>query len=186
MRRPWSVVIQDLGYRGRQIAWTDDLLRREIVRAHRFERASLPGVSRNAVYQAARERFGSWGKALQAVGLNPTLPLPQRWTKERVLRRIRERARRGESLSWQVVFKAEKGLYRAVRRFFGKPWTSLMRELGHDGGASRFYWTDDRVVKEMRRLRRGRPLSPGVTVKKLQQAAWHHFGSWSNAQVAHA
>jgi hypothetical protein len=130
LRRPWSVVIQDLGYRGRQIVWTDDVLRREIARAHRLEPAGLPGVSRNAVYQAARKRFGTWGRALQAVGLKPTHPLPLRWTKERVLARIRERARCGESLSWRVVLKSEKGLYRAARRFFGKPWTSLDERTG--------------------------------------------------------
>ncbi|NNN05280.1 MAG: hypothetical protein HKL90_05210 [Elusimicrobia bacterium] len=149
MGRPWSVVIQELGYRARKTVWTDEALRREILHLHRFGRSRLPGVSRNAVHIAARKRFGSWWKALRAVGVKPDRPPLQRWTKELALRRIRERASRGESLAWRDVLKSEKGLYRAASRFFGKPWVRLMRDLGHDGGASRVLRADAATARAM-------------------------------------
>jgi hypothetical protein len=101
-----------------------------------------------------------------------------------VLQRIAERARHGKSLSWKAVLRTDKGLYRAARRFSGKPWSQFMREMGLDGGSARVFWTKEMLVKEISRLRRQQPLSPGVTDKKLKMAAWHHFGSWERANEA--
>ena len=83
---------------------------------------------------------------------------------------------------WYAPLVGVQRLYKAARRFLGKPWSQAMREMGHNGGSSRNYWTSEAVLKEIRCLRRHGPRA-GVTMKSLQSAAWRHFGSWDRAKT---
>lgn len=178
-----SAVLQDMGLRGTAIAWTKPLLLRELRHFHLKGRSRLPGVTRDALYQAARDYFGSWGNALKSAGVRLARRLPRRWTKEDVLRSIRRRAREGKSLAWDVVLRDDRGLYKAARRSLGKPWREVIREMGYDSGSSKLRWTRERVLEEVRALAKSGKLSPGVTQQKLEMAAWRRFGSLAKARA---
>lgn len=50
MRKPWSLILQDMGLRGHKILWTKKTLREEIRRFHLGRPVGLPGVTRDALY----------------------------------------------------------------------------------------------------------------------------------------
>ena len=129
----WTRAIQHLGFRGRVVLWDKELLKQELRRWHRTGKTRLPGISRVALQLAANDWFGSWWKALEAAGVRPRSRPPVRWTRAEVLKRLRRRCREGKSMSWRAVLNDEKRLYRATRRFLGKPWTEVMRDMGWDG-----------------------------------------------------
>ena len=80
--------------------------------------------------EAARRRFGSWGKAVLAAGVNPVkLRRVPAWTKDRVLEAILIRALRNEPLGSRTV--RPRTLADAGARFFGT-WRAALSAAGLD------------------------------------------------------
>ncbi|MBI3271764.1 MAG: hypothetical protein HYZ53_22425 [Planctomycetes bacterium] len=84
----------------------------------RAENSSLMG--------GAVGRFGTYRCALEAAGLDPErIRLRPRWTRERVVDALLERARAGKSLRPRHVGLEHMGLLLATRRQFGSFWAAL-------------------------------------------------------------
>ena len=65
---------------------------------------------------AALRHFGSWKKALEKAGVHDANLL---WTKERVLKIIRDRRAKGQPVNSAQIMDLDRNLYAAGRRRFG-------------------------------------------------------------------
>jgi len=88
------------------------------------------------LYRAARrkENFGSWRAALEAAGVGPQPLRPtESWSREKIVRKIRELFERGEDLSQKSVAQKYPALLSAAksRRYFGS-WGEAVRAAGID------------------------------------------------------
>ena len=88
------------------------------------------------LYRAARrkENFGSWRGALEAAGVEPQpARATESWSKEKIVRTIRELFERGEDLSQKSVAQKYPALLAAAksRRYFGS-WGEAVRAAGID------------------------------------------------------
>lgn len=146
---------------------------------------------------AGRDRFGSWGKAIEAAGIdyekillqNPAYPLPSRL----VLKEIRKRARKGLPLDDRSMRKDDRRLFRSGRCRFGG-WREALEAAGFDyhqimlekPGCT---WSRRRVVKEiLDRAAKKKALNlTGLYregQRKLYAAGCKYFGSWRKAVEA--
>jgi hypothetical protein len=105
------------------------------------------------------------------------------WTRARILRELRQRARAGESVASSSLGVA---MSLAIRRLFGS-WERAIRRAGLDPDAHRLTtrWDGRRLEKAIRaRQAAGRPLS-STSVKaeqpKLHHAAIRRHGGWEAA-----
>ncbi len=153
-------------------------------------RYSQKGASREEGFgdpvlaKKATKRFGSWAEAIQAAGLSDRIPVTKpsyRWTKEEVLRSIREWHASGKSLEgmdrqYQVLYRS------AVRHFRG--WRKAVEAAGLQ--CKRRQWSRKVIIQEIRkRLRAGDSIRSSEPANiNLAAAAARHFGSWTAALTA--
>jgi len=111
----------------------------KIVRAIRKRRREKKPLQSKAMSQedpglwsSAIKRFGSWPAALRAAGFDPDAIrlTPPRWTRERILATIQERARKNEPLLAAVK---PYSLVLAARRILGS-WDEALRAAGLNSG----------------------------------------------------
>lgn len=91
-------------------------------------------VKYRSLYLAAcaHRYFGSWRRAVTAAGLDhETMREKRIWTKNRILRTIKELDAQGKPLGWAYIEEHEPGIYRAARRKenFGS-WAGALKEAG--------------------------------------------------------
>jgi hypothetical protein len=162
--------------------WTRELVIAEIRRWH--ER----GLSLTRVWEeystlsaAAGRHFGGWHQAIAAAGLEAPRNV-RKWTRDRVVKAIRERHQPGTSVS--EIWRADKALCAAAVRCFGS-WRSALMAAGLQPARKR--WTKQLVIQGIRaRHNRGLALT-GIVFKQdgaLARAAVRHFGSWREALLA--
>jgi len=78
--------------------------------------------------QNAKRYFGTWREAVRAAGCEPAR---RRWSKEVVIKEIRERCRRNLPLS-SILFKQDGPLAGAATRLFGS-WRAALDAAGIPG-----------------------------------------------------
>jgi len=153
------------------------------------------------LYVAAKSKnhFGSWEAALRAAGVDPDEVVKhESWTKEKVIREIKNRQQRGHPLNTREVIKGEHSdnkLYAAAisKRRFGS-WESALEAAGVDPDEAlkqrQKSWTNAKVITEIKkRQQAGHPLNAWAVQqgeyadRKLYAAAMYknHFGSWEAA-----
>ncbi len=148
------------------------------------------------LYNAARRHFGigGWKKALLFAGINPKDIDPNRkWTKRRILSRIRKLHRAGLPVYGYALIKSgQQNLVAGAEKYFGS-WRKAIEAAGLQWkkvrGVKKFYWwTPDRVKSQIRYwANRGESLSLNSFRKDhgdLVGAAILHFESWSQAVYA--
>jgi hypothetical protein len=134
----------------------------------------------------ALRHFGRWSKALQAAGIDPeSVSHQRRWTRERVVHRIRELDEQGVRLSYAFVHRVDAGLLHAVRAQFGS-WDEALRVAGYDPDAFRLAhppWTRVTIVDLIRRRYASNlPVARNTIVPcSAGKAALLLFGSWRAA-----
>lgn len=138
------------------------------------------------------EYFGSWRKAVVAAGFDPreVCRRKRKWTKERVLDRIRELHEQGEDLSHSAAKRNHQYLVVVAinHRFFGS-WRAAVEAAGIDYEAvsKHEYWSKERVKERIRELyAAGASLSHedakrnhGALVSAASSP--RYFGSWGEA-----
>lgn len=103
------------------------------------------------------ELFGSWRAAVMEAGLDPKEALGRRrkWTRERILGRIRELHAAGHDLSYGAAKHREQYLVvvAGLPRFFGS-WRAAVEAAGLDYGRvrRRERWTREKIVERLRLL----------------------------------
>jgi hypothetical protein len=144
---------------------------------------------------AANYHFGSWGKAVEAAGLdyaNEVRRIPK-WTKEKILDAIRVAHKSGADLSWTCVTKDRRYsalAYAAIRdKQFGS-WDAALGAAGIDPAGVRRYeaWSEERVVRSIKERKRERKALNSKAMQddapRLFNAALNYFGGWDKALVA--
>jgi hypothetical protein len=143
--------------------------------------------------RAAAWHYGTWRHAIEAAGIDyESLSRYQRWTKKRIVERIRELHEQGADLSWRSVStNLDPSLAAAALRPNGfRSWRDALAAAGIDvDNVTRYkYWDNEKVIKAIRaRKRSGEPMSSRSlqsTDQSLFCAARRRFGSWDKALEA--
>lgn len=173
--------------------------KRKIVRAIRSRvRRGLPvnGLAvysqDRGLYQAAKRHFGrgGWKKALRFAGIDPKSLDPRRiWTKEKVLKEIRQRARSGLPLYINHLnTTGHSSLTHEGRMFFGS-WSKAIQAAGLDyekvKAIKMRWWNRARVLKGIHQLEIAKVSLNSIFVQRyygdLFGAARKIFGTWGRA-----
>lgn len=166
--------------------WTRETVVAEIQRLHRSGASLAATQIENALAIAANRLFGGWRKA-RAIAV-PDFEEPyERWSKSKVVERLRELQERGESLVAGVLREGEHAkLVTAAIREFGTWDAALQRAIA--GHVSRRAWSDETVKAALRRRQRGKQsLNARIVASEdpaLVKAAREHFGRWRRALEA--
>lgn len=167
----WKKAIEAAGLKYSQIRikerthprWSIEIIIRTIKERYQAgEKINSDYIQKNRpdLYGAGLKYFGSWGKAIEAAGLNYNqicITRPHSWTKNEIIRAIRKRKRSRLPINAMAVYKQDPTLYDATRRCFGKNgWSKAMRKAGYNPKEldPRRIWSKHRVVKEIRKLKR--------------------------------
>ncbi len=140
-----------------------------------------------ALYGQVLHAFGSWRAACKRVGLKP--PSDSFWTKDKVIKRIRERARVGLPLGYSEVFRDEPSLAMAGGPHFGN-WGNAIRASGlryEDHRLIADRWDRAKVIQHLNRYCRA---NGGLNQKEMRAKdkhlyykVHHLFGSVNRAAI---
>lgn len=84
------------------------------------------------LYREAKHIFGSWGKAVEAAGFNYSdIKLLQGWSKDRVVKEIKEIVLINPKISFEEIKSINSKLHDAARRYFGG-LRKVFIEIGFD------------------------------------------------------
>jgi len=148
----------------------------------------------SALFSSARSQshFGSWRTAVEAAGLSydDIKRIKQRWSRDEILRQIKEHHARGDDLLNPEFKIRHRNLYLAAcaHRYFGS-WRRAIQaaNLDHESMRESRVWTKRRILKKIKELARdGKPLGwayieehcPGIYRAARRK---ENFGSWNNA-----
>lgn len=114
-------------------SWNRKSVLAELRRAYRLGRPLHSGAARRSspqLYGAAHHHFGSWRKAVEAMGLRylriaRRAPF-ERWSTRRILREIRHLITIGGHESYRFLERHHPKLYAAARNYFGS-WKAAVR-----------------------------------------------------------
>jgi hypothetical protein len=141
---------------------------------------------------AAAYHFGSYRAAVEKAGIDyADVVRRPRWTKQHIIKLIKQAKREGDDLHWSAVTKRGDELGRAAfaslqKRLFGS-WDRALHGAGLDADEISQYrkWDKNGIVFELKsRFRDKEPLNSGAVQKEdpgLHAAAVRHFGSYDAA-----
>lgn len=187
----WDSALTDAGLAPgsvrRKRVWTNEELldaMRQAAKSGELRAGAFFRRRHSGMVQTAVQRWGSWRAALAAAGLPPLRPESIRWTRIVVVRKIRERAERGESLLATEIHSHAPALRAAAELFFKKAWPDVVRALGYEY-TGRKRWSPLTISKEIQRLKRSGQKMNFEAVKRrdpaLVQAAARRFRTWPAA-----
>lgn len=140
--------------------------------------------------RAAAWHFGNWRGAVEAAGIEyDDIRKYRRWSRERVLARIRELHKSGADLNWRAVStQVDPSLAAAALRIGDfATWRDAIAAAGLDiENVARYrFWDEARVLAALRDAREhGDSLSSKAAQQRDQPlfcAARRRFGTWNNA-----
>lgn len=117
-----------------------------------------------ALVRAAEREFGAWGSAVEAAGFDyETVRRYRRWTRERVIARIRELYDQGADLSWYMVMTQVDPPLAAAALHAGRftSWSEALHAAGLDPRKIARYqhWSPELIRQEVHKIvERGVPL----------------------------
>jgi len=124
--------------------WSRDEIVRQIREHHKGGEDLLDPtfkVRHRDLYLAAcaQRYFGSWRRAIQAAGLDhETMRESRIWTRQRILRTIKDLIKEKKPLGWSYVETHHPGIYRAARRKENfSSWHAALIEAGAPAGSIR-------------------------------------------------
>ena len=176
---------------------TRDRIIAAIQEAHRVgDDLSWTSVTKNRKYSALAyaairaNQFGSWDEALGAAGLSAArVRRYEAWDEEKIIRRIKERWRRGRPLNSKAMQDQDSKLFNAALNYFGG-WDKALEAAGIAPEAvyKRRRWSIDIIKQEIKALNRaGEDLAaPNMRQNhsSLYSAACKYFGTWTGAREA--
>ena len=145
-----------------------------------------------SLVSAAAYHFGSYRHAVEKAGIEyASITRRPRWTKQRIIKLVKEARRAGEDLHWSAVTRRRDELGLAAfaslqRRLFGR-WDRALQSAGLDADEVSQYrkWDRNTIVYELKHRARDRePLNSGAIQKDdpgLHAAAVRHFGGYDQA-----
>jgi hypothetical protein len=156
-----------------------DEVRRELTARHQRGKALSWEKTPNSLRRAAAKYFGSYRKAVEAVGVDyDSVRRHRRWNKKRVVAELQKLHARGVRASADALAREAPGLSRAIHRHVGS--MEAVRKAAGIGFPAR--WTKERVLKELReRARKEQALASSKVGGPIVSAAIRFFGSYANA-----
>lgn len=145
-----------------------------------------------SLLSAAAYHFGSYRKAIEKAGIDyAEVSRRPRWTKQAIIKLIKQSRRKGEDLHWSAVTQRRDQLGLAAfaslqPRLFGR-WDKALQAAGLDADDVSIYrkWDRGSILFELRGLARDREaLNSGAIQKSdpgLHAAAVRHFGDYEAA-----
>jgi hypothetical protein len=168
--------IQEAHRRGDDLSWTS------VTKSKRYSALAYAAIRDN--------QFGSWDKALAAARLSPAdVRRYEAWDEEKIIRRIKERARSHEPLNSKSMQDQDSKLFNAALNYFGG-WDKALEAAGisPDEVYKRRRWNSDVIKREIKVLqRKGEDLAaPNMRQNhsSLYSAACKYFGTWTAAREA--
>lgn len=180
------------------MVWNKRAILQKLRQLHRSGQA----ISYNALSQrmqpllsAAAYHFGSYRSAVEKAGIDYAgVTRRPRWSKQAIIRLIKEGKRSGHDLHWSAVTKRSDELGRAAfaaiqPRLFGR-WDRALHAAGLDADDISRYrkWDRSSIVFELRERRQdGDQLNSGAIQQEdpgLHAAAVRHFGSYDAALLS--
>lgn len=177
------------------MVWDKPRIKAKLKSLHRDgANLSYNALARKAqsLVSAAAYHFGSYRLAVEAAGIDyAEVTRRPRWTKQVIIRLIKQAKREDEDLHWSAVTKRGDELARAAfaslqPRLFGR-WDRALSAAGLDADDVARYrrWDRNTVAFELRsRAQDDEPLNSGAIQQEdsgLHAAAVRHFGSYDGA-----
>jgi len=183
---------------GMQRRWTADNITTTLKELHSSGHDMKPYKLMQGSYiglmLAGLRIYGSLESLYKAAGieLNSTGYKKRRtkkYTREEAISYLRELKERGEDISPRALNKNHYGLYNAVRKLFGSSWdyyeAAGLSPLQHTSLRKRGYWTEEKVIEQIKELDQiGEDLHLSSVKRNhiaLERAAYKLFGSWHSA-----
>jgi hypothetical protein len=165
-------------------AWTKPKLLKALAELHAegvsLSSKTLREMGHGRLVNAAVRLFRTWEQA-QRKAVPAFVPLLQNWTKQRVVREIRDRHKNGKSLNVTDVLTDDLRLAAAARRYFGS-WRAARTAAGVPFHDPRHSWPKERVISELRRHAPDGIRPPCTRVgQALYKVAIARFGSFDRA-----
>ncbi|MFA6449580.1 MAG: hypothetical protein WCX65_08935 [bacterium] len=168
--------------------WDRDSLIKEIKsRSHpgnsiRFE----PDRDDTGFEDAIYSEFGGWENVLAEAGLNPKMKLLNYWTKEEVVKRLRQIAERDEPLNTLFLETNHPRLWNAARRLFNNIEKAVEAAgFEYDKIKKRYSWDEGEIKKRIKDMyEKGEDITQIAMMgkdSKLLAAGQKFYGSWSRA-----
>ena len=196
----WGRAVSAAGFNYRKICgkrfptkWSRKTIVREIHELHSQDarlNSNQIQVHHQMLYAAAVKYFGSWGKAIRAAGFDYKKIRAVRpfrfWSKAAIVRAIKRRKRKKLAINATAIYREDRGLYSAVKRYFGR---GGMREPLRRAGFKleeldpKLIWPKKKVLRTIRtRWREGLSLRQVSLccegLSGLHGAGRRYFGSW--------
>lgn len=176
--------------------WSKQSIAAEIVRMEKSgENLNYANIAQQhvALLRAATRYFGSWRAAVEFAGLDyEAIRKYKTWTRERIIKRIRQLHEAGCDLSWRhVSTNVDPQLAAAAtkRKHFGS-WRNAIEAAGLRYSEIRRYreWDEQAVIDRLRELyAQGKDLN-AKSVEEMDitliTAARRRFDSWDKALTA--
>jgi hypothetical protein len=175
-----------------QSPWTPGRILRVLRKDWRAGRDLRTRAVRNrwkGLVSKAISHFQGWHETLRAarVPIPPPLRKPSPWTRDHILRVLRQESLLGRDLRSESVMRRIPGLYRAAKRQWGG-WHPALQAAGIPPPARSHKWTPEKIIQTLRQKRRGREdLGSAQNLRRyggLHGAAVKRFGSWRKALAA--
>ncbi len=192
--KSWGRALAKLGINYNReilVRWTPQKIIRII---HERQKKGLPVSAKKVnrenmgLARAASRAFGNWSKALLAAGIEPDLAGEAiRWSREKIIRYLKERSRKNLGNRYTDVQKDNYRLAAVVYRYF-KNWQAAIKAAGlkcPPDSQHPIFWTRERVIKALKERHRqklplyNRAVALGDT--PLHGGAVRRFGSYGKA-----
>lgn len=168
--------------------WTKETIIEAVKQRLEAHSTTSPRKADPSLYNAARYHFGSWKNAVAAAQGDQSGN--QRWTKQRIIERIRYRRSHRQRLDPYAVRREDSPLYGAARYHFGS-WPKAVEAAGIPYYRARRKnvrrspsgtWSPARVIEAIRSFDTPPRLGEAKRYhKRLLAAAEYYFGTWHRA-----
>ena len=177
--------------------WTRERIIGAIQEAHRRgDDLSWTSVTKSRkhsalAYAAIRDnQFESWDKALAAAGISPgKVRRYEAWDADKIIRRIKDRARQRQPLNSKSMQDEDSKLFNAALNYFGG-WDKALQAAGiaPDQVYKRRRWSTELIKREVKALHRKAEDLAAPNMRKnhssLYSAACKYFKTWTAAREA--
>lgn len=175
--------------------WTKEIIIKRISELHKNNEslASSKVRIKNATLRAAaRDKFGSWKKAIEAAGFDyKKINLradEESWNKEKITNRILLIYKEGGDISYSHLRKFNNSLVKAGINHFGN-WRKAVESAGivYDNilKCVPYKWNKQKVIEELNRLHELNEELNDTNISKNHNALYNagrkYFGSWKSA-----
>jgi len=168
--------IRDAHKQGVDLSWTN------VTKDRRYSALAYAAIRDN--------QFGSWDSALNAAKVDPRrVRRYEAWDEEKIVRRIKERAKAGKPLNSKAMQDEDSKLFNAALNYFGG-WAKALKAAGlnPEDVYKRRRWSREAIIKEIKQLHRKRVDLAAPNMRRshssLYSAGCKYFGSWTGAREA--